>query len=42
MDYGFDYIDRSGGEADYKKVLLEFTLGYSEEGYLDMCRIVMG
>ncbi len=25
-------------EKDYKKVLLEFNLGYSEKGYLDMCR----
>jgi hypothetical protein len=23
---------------DNKKELLEFTLGYSEKGYLDMCR----
>ena len=23
---------------DYKKILLEFNLGYSDKGYLDMCR----
>lgn len=34
-----DYLDldQLAGE-DYKKELLEFTLGYSEKGYLDMCR----
>lgn len=34
-DY-FD-LDKLSGE-DYKKELLEFNLGYSEKGYLDMCR----
>lgn len=24
--------------AEYKKILLEFNLGYSDKGYLDMCR----
>lgn len=34
-----DYLDldKLSGE-DYKKELLEFNLGYSEKGYLDMCR----
>lgn len=34
-----DYLDMSSltGE-DYKKILLEFSVGYSEKGYLDMCR----
>lgn len=34
-----DYLDldKLTGE-DYKKELLEFNLGYSEKGYLDMCR----
>ncbi len=34
-----DYLDLDALEGeDYKKELLEFTLGYSEKGYLDMCR----
>lgn len=34
-----DYLDmdRLNG-TDYRKELLEFTLGYSDKGYLDMCR----
>ena len=41
LGYGLgtdDYLDldKLTGE-DYKKELLEFTLGYSEKGYLDMC-----
>lgn len=34
-----DYLDmdKLSGE-EYRKELLEFTLGYSEKGYLDMCR----
>jgi len=34
-----DYLDLDSltGE-DYQRVLLEFDLGYSEKGYLDMCR----
>lgn len=34
-----DYLDldRLVGE-DYKKELLEFNMGYSEKGYMDMCR----
>ena len=34
-----DYLDMSAltGE-DYKKILLEFGVGYSDKGYLDMCR----
>ena len=33
-----DYLDldKLNGE-NYKKELLEFTLGYSDKGYLDMC-----
>ena len=30
-------LDKLTGE-NYKKELLEFNLGYSEKGYLDMCR----
>lgn len=34
-----DYIDfKNLPKKDYKKILLEFELGYSEKGYLDMCR----
>lgn len=38
-----DYLDLDAltGE-DYKKKLLEFTLGYSDKGYLDMCRYCNG
>lgn len=33
-----DYLDLELLKSDnYKKVLLEFNLGYSEKGYLDMC-----
>ena len=33
-----DYLDLEQLKGDdYKKVLLEFNLGYSEKGYLDMC-----
>lgn len=34
-----DYLDMSAltGE-DYKKILLEYGVGYSDKGYLDMCR----
>ena len=35
-----DYLDLD--ELDQKKVLLEFTLGYSEKGYLDMCNYCNG
>lgn len=35
-----DYIDLS--TVLDKKILLEFELGYSEKGYLDMCRICRG
>lgn len=34
-----DYLDLEKlNQENYKKELLEFTLGYSEKGYLDMCR----
>lgn len=34
-----DYLDLDSLNGDnYKKELLEFSLGYSEKGYLDMCR----
>lgn len=33
-----DFLDLEKLPADYKKVLMEFELGYSEKGYLDMCR----
>ena len=35
-----DYFDLSG-EAD-KKHLFEFEMGYSDKGYLDMCRFCRG
>lgn len=38
-----DYLDLEELEAEnYKKVLLEFNLGYSKKGYLDMCRHCRG
>ncbi|MDE7432746.1 MAG: 4Fe-4S cluster-binding domain-containing protein [Lachnospiraceae bacterium] len=34
-----DYLDLEQlSETEYKKILLEFNLGYSDKGYLDMCR----
>lgn len=34
-----DYLDlKKLPAADYKKILLEFNLGYSDKGYLEMCR----
>lgn len=33
-----DFLDLEKLPEDYKKILLEFELGYSEKGYLDMCR----
>ncbi len=34
-----DYLDMLTLQGDnYKKELLEFTMGYSDKGYLDMCR----
>lgn len=33
-----DFLDLEKLPEDYKKVLMEFELGYSEKGYLDMCR----
>lgn len=33
-----DYLDFSKLGADYKKVILEYNLGYSKKGYLEMCR----
>lgn len=40
---GDDYLDLDALEGeDYKKELLEFNLGYSEKGYLDMCEHCYG
>lgn len=40
---GDDYLDLDALEGeDYKKELLEFNLGYSEKGYLDMCNHCYG
>lgn len=38
-----DYLDfnQLTGE-NWKRELLEYTLGYSEKGYLDMCRYCHG
>lgn len=34
-----DYLDlEKMSDQEYKKILLEFNLGYSDKGYLDMCR----
>lgn len=34
-----DYLDLEQlSDQNYKKILLEFNLGYSKKGYLDMCR----
>lgn len=33
-----DFLDLEKLQGDYKKILMEFELGYSEKGYLDMCR----
>ncbi len=33
-----DFLDLDQLPEDYKKILLEFELGYSSKGYLDMCR----
>lgn len=38
-----DYLDLNNLEGEnWKKELLEFTLGYSEKGYLDMCNYCNG
>lgn len=38
-----DYLDLNClNEEKYKKELLEFNLGYSQKGYLDMCRYCRG
>lgn len=38
-----DYLDLDSLTGkDYKKELLEFTLGYSDKGYMDMCRYCNG
>lgn len=38
-----DYLDLDALQGDnYKKELLEFNLGYSEKGYLDMCNYCRG
>ncbi len=37
-----DYLDFEKLSGDnWKRELLEFIMGYSEKGYLDMCGIVM-
>lgn len=41
--YGFtppqdDFLDFSKLEGDYHKIILEYCLGYSEKGYMEMCR----
>lgn len=33
-----DYLDFDGLKDGYKKIILEYNLGYSKKGYLDMCR----
>lgn len=33
-----DYLDIDSLGEDYKKIILEYNLGYSKKGYLDMCR----
>lgn len=35
---GDDFLDLDKLQGDYKKIMMEFELGYSEKGYLDMCR----
>lgn len=44
MDVGKDdYLDFDKlSSNDYKKQILEYTYGYSEKGYLDMCRYCHG
>lgn len=38
-----DYLDMDSlTGADYKKILLEFNMGFSDKGYLDMCRYCNG
>ena len=38
-----DYLDFSKlGETEYKKEVLEYSMGYSDKGYLDMCRYCNG
>lgn len=37
-----DFLDLRELPADYKKILMEFEMGYSEKGYLDMCRYCNG
>lgn len=33
-----DFLDIGSLGEDYKKIILEYNLGYSHKGYLDMCR----
>ncbi len=33
-----DFLDLEQLQGEYKKILMEFELGYSEKGYLEMCR----
>lgn len=37
-----DYLDLEDLKTEDKKVLLEFQMGYSEKGYLDMCNYCNG
>ena len=37
-----DYLDFRKIKKEDKKVLLEFEMGYSEKGYLDMCNHCYG
>ena len=38
-----DYLDfLKLDETEYKKEVLEYSLGYSDKGYLDMCRYCNG
>lgn len=37
-----DFLDLGKLPADHKKILMEFEMGYSEKGYLDMCRYCNG
>lgn len=39
----FDYLDLEALDSElYQKEILEFNLGYSEKGYLDMCQFCHG
>lgn len=43
INVGDDYLDFNKLSGDnWKRILLEFIMGYSEKGYLDMCRYCHG